>query len=90
MATLVKEVYEALLDAGASKEKASEAAEAVAGFAKQTDVLTIQTNIVALRTDVEIVKADIKVLASEMKLVRWLVTGVGFSLVLLILQQFLS
>jgi hypothetical protein len=34
MTTMIAEVYDALLEAGASEEKARKAAEAVAGFEK--------------------------------------------------------
>jgi hypothetical protein len=58
MATLIKEVYEALIEAGTSAEKANEAATAVANYDIRSNRL--ETRMAQIR--------------SEQAVVRWIVT----------------
>lgn len=45
MTTLIKEVYEALKEAGASEEKSSKAAEAIAGYENRFNKLEADLNL---------------------------------------------
>ena len=58
MAIMVSEVYEAFLEAGASKEKAKAAAESIP-LAEQ---LATQQNVSELKQEIGDVKSDIKLL----------------------------
>ena len=70
MSVISKEIYEALLEAGASDEKATRAAEAV----------TTTTEL----------KTDLAVIRTELKMVKWIVSGVGFGVVLLLIETFVG
>ena len=64
MSVIVAEVYDALLEAGASEPKAKAAAAAiptVTDFATQQDVAALRQDIAALKQDVAALRQDIAV-----------------------------
>ena len=54
MSTMISEVYDAFLDAGASQDKARKAAEAVAGFENRFN--SLEQKITVLQGDMNLVK----------------------------------
>lgn len=82
MSTMVIELYEALLEAGASKEKAKKAAEVASGFVRMDNH--------DLSTKEDIHKLDIKLGVVEAKLgmLQWMIGGLGFGIVLLLIENF--
>jgi hypothetical protein len=79
MATMIVELYEALKAAGAPEDKAQAAAKALAGTDERFDRL--EAKITALQVEFATVKA-------ELGMVKWIVSGIGFGVVLLILKSF--
>lgn len=67
MATMISEVYDALLEAGASEEKARKAAEAVAAYDQRFG--TLETRLAGLDGKLETLRADLK---GEMAWVKWM------------------
>jgi hypothetical protein len=57
---MIREVYEALLEAGASEEKAARAAEAIQSVREEERLRRIEQNITELKGD--------------MKLLRWMIS----------------
>src|ERR1043166_8714117 len=93
MSTMIAEVYDALKEAGASEEKAKAAAVALADYGNRfdridRDVADVKTDIVVLKGDVSVVKTDVAVVRAELGMVKWIVSGVGFGVVLLVLRSF--
>ena len=72
MATMIGEVYDALLEAGASPAKARSAAEAVATYDNRLNALSTET-----KGEFAEVKRDITALRGEVNLLKWMV---GFNL----------
>jgi hypothetical protein len=79
MSTMIAEVYEALRDAGASEEKSRAAAVALADHDNRFD--RIDLKLTAIDGELAVVKA-------EFGMVKWIVSGVGFGVVLLVLRSF--
>ena len=73
MGVMVREIYEAFLEAGASKATAGDAAVAVAA---KTDLATTQ-DIGRLETQMAALRADFA--ERETRLVKWGVALVGFA-----------
>lgn len=73
---MVKEFYEAFLEAGVSKERASRAAEVASEFVREDE------NKIAT-------KEDIRILDAKLNMVQWIVTGVGFGIIILMIESFL-
>ena len=70
MTSLETTIYDALIEAGTSKEKAKAAAEAIgnsSSFHAQEKLDLILTKVTTLET--------------QMKMVQWIVGGVGFGLI---------
>lgn len=84
MATMISEVYDALLEAGASEAKARKAAEAVAAYDQR--FATLETRLIALEGKVDIFRAELK---SEMAWVRWML-GTNLVLTLGVLWKLLK
>lgn len=76
---MIAEVYEALKEAGASDDKARAAATALADYDTRFD--RIDRDLAALRAELAVVKA-------ELAMVKWVVSGVGFGVLLLVLRSF--
>jgi glycine cleavage system aminomethyltransferase T len=60
MTVMIREVYEALLEAGASEEKAAQAAEAIQSVREEERLRRIEQDITELKGD--------------MKLLRWMIS----------------
>jgi hypothetical protein len=73
---MISEIYEALIEAGVSKEKAKAAAEAVAN------------EQMATKQDIRDVKENLKVLEAKVTMVQWIVSGIGSGVLLLVLKSF--
>ncbi len=69
MSTMIAEIYEALIEAGASKEKAKAAASAMPVVTE----LATKTDIHAVKTDIQEVKTEIQEVWSELKLLKFAV-----------------
>jgi hypothetical protein len=85
MSTMVKELYNALIEAGASNEKAEAAAEAMASFVRRDD-----TNF-ATKGDIHHVREDLRVLEAKLetklRMIQWIVSGIGFGILILIIER---
>jgi hypothetical protein len=102
MSTMILEVYDALKSAGAPEEKAQAAATVLANteslatkadigaLSTKHDSLSAKTDAGFTRIDGEIssLKLDLAVVKAELALVKWLVSGIGFGVVLLVLKSF--
>ena len=100
MSTMIAEVYDALKEAGASEEKSKAAAIALADYKNrfdkvdrdltmlQGDTSGLRTDSMLLKADMVVVKTDIAVVKAELAMVKWIVSGVGFGVVLLVLRSF--
>ena len=67
MSMMIAEIYEALVEAGTSEEKAKAAAGVVpvnGGLATKTDLQELRSDMQVLRSDI---KADMQVLRSDIK-----------------------
>ncbi len=74
MSTMIFEVYDALKEAGASEEKASAAAKAIADYEGRFNNID----------------ADLKVIKAELKLVKWVSGIVLAGIISLIIKTFLT
>lgn len=97
---MIAELYDALKEAGASEEKAKAAATALADYRNRFD--RIDFDLAALRADsagfkgelpvvkadVATLKTDLAVVKAELAMVKWIVSGVGFGVLLLVLRSF--
>jgi archaellum component FlaC len=61
----------------------------------KADVATLKSDVVILKTDVAVVKGDVAVLKTdvavvraELAMVKWIVSGIGFGVLLLVLRSF--
>lgn len=79
MSTMIAEVYDALREAGASDEKSKAAAMAVAEYDNRFDSLDLK--LASMDGELAVIKA-------ELAMVKWIVSGVGFGVVLLVLRSF--
>jgi hypothetical protein len=101
MATMIVELYEALKAAGAPEDKAQAAAKVLANTDERFDrvdaklgaldarLATVQAELVAklARLEAEFGIKHAKVEA-ELGMVKWIVSGVGFGVLLLVLRSF--
>lgn len=83
MATMSKELYEALIEAGVSKEKAGSAASVLGEYVKKDD------DAVAKQKDLMVAQSDLMIVKTELKMGKWIVSGVGFGILLLIAESFI-
>ncbi len=70
---MITEVYEAFIAAGAPDDKAKAAAQSIADYENRFD-----------RID-----SDLKVVKAELAMVKWIVSGIGFGVLLLTIKSFL-
>jgi len=77
MATMVSEVYDALVEAGASQEKARKAAEAVANY---------DGRIGDIRGDVGEVKQELASVKADLSLLKWMIGFVLAGVAALVLR----
>ena len=52
------------------------------------DVAVLKQDMVAVKQDVTVLKQDVAVLKAELIMVKWLVSGVGFGMIALLLKTF--
>ena len=76
---MIAKVYEALKEAGASEEKSKAAAQALADYDNRFDRLDL---------DLAGIRGELAVLKAELAMVKWIVSGVGFGVLLLVLRSF--
>lgn len=76
---MVLELYDALKAAGAPEEKAQAAAKAMVGHDDRFG--RIDAELAEVRSGVAVVKA-------ELAMVKWMVSGIGFGVLLLVLKSF--
>ena len=69
---MIIELYDALKEAGASEEKAKDAARAIADHESRFD-----------RVD-----GELKTIQVELAMLKWMVGGIGFGVLLLVLRSF--
>jgi len=79
MATMIVELYDALKAAGAPEDKAQAAAKALAAADERFD------RVDSRLTTLEVALATVK---AELGMVKWIVSGIGFGVVLLVLKSF--
>ncbi len=79
MSTMIAEVYEAFKEAGASEEKSRAAAVALADYENRFD--RIDLKLASIDGEFAVVKA-------ELAMVKWIVSGIGFGVFLLVLRSF--
>jgi hypothetical protein len=84
MATMISEVYDALLEAGASEEKARKAAEAIAAYDQR--FVSLETRLITLDGKVETFRAELK---GEMPWIKWML-GTNLVLTLGVLWKLLK
>ena len=72
MSVMISEVYEAFREAGVADEKARAAATAIADF----------------RDDISDLKSDNKAIKAELAMIKWIVSGIGFGVLLLVIKSF--
>lgn len=60
MSTMLKEIYDALKEAGASEEKTSAAAVAVSAYQLDRGCLATKDDIAALKEDIAVVRTEIE------------------------------
>ncbi len=73
MSMMIAELYDALKDAGASEDAAKKAAKAIADYNSRFDI--IDRNIVVLQP--------------ELAMIKWLAGGIGFGVLLLVINSFI-
>jgi hypothetical protein len=93
MSTMIAEVYDALKEAGASEEKAKAAAVALAEYRNRFDRIeldlgSVRSDLPVIKSDTTLLKSDLAVVKAELAMVKWIVSGVGFGVLLLVLRSF--
>ena len=89
MSTMIAEVYDALKEAGASEEKAKAAAVALADYRNRfdridLDLSSVKGDLPVIKADTTVLKTDLAVVKAESAMVKWIVSGVGFGVLLLV------
>jgi hypothetical protein len=79
MATMIVELYDALKSAGAPEDKAQAAAVTLAATDERFDRFDAKLTMV---------QVELATVKAELGMVKWIVSGVGFGIVLLILKSF--
>lgn len=90
MSVMIAEVYEASKEAGASEEKAKAAATVLAEHRERFDRIDEKLGDLDRKYDVRLAKIDgeLAVLKAELAMVKWIVSGIGFGVFLLVLRSF--
>jgi hypothetical protein len=82
MTTMIAELYDALLAAGAPEDKARKAAEAMAGYeAYEGRFVRIESDLHELKGTVSSIDRRLSVLEGEVRLLKWMI---GFVLAFLV------
>ena len=88
---MVKELYNALIEAGASNKTAEAAAEAMASFVRRDDNdIATKEDIHVVREDIQLVREDVRVLEAKLRMLQWMVSGIGFGILILIIERFVT
>lgn len=85
MSTMISEVYDAFVEAGASQDKARKAAEAVANY--ETRFSSVDQRIVAFQAEVNQWFAK---LGGDMTLLKWMLGAVIGGITTLVLKAFFT
>ena len=90
---MIAEIYDALKEAGASEEKAKAAAVALAEYRDRFDRIdldlgSVKGDLPVIKADITLLKTDLAVVKAELAMVKWIVSGVGFGVLLLVLRSF--
>lgn len=106
MTTMIRELYEALKEAGASEEKATAAASVLLGeflhrddtseLATQSTLRAVEIGLkedfrkveIGLKEELKALDIRLAVVERELEIVRWIVSGVGFGVLLLVIRSF--
>ncbi len=80
MTTMIAEIYDALIAAGAPEDKARKAAEAVAGYEAyeprfikiETSISNLEHDLAAVKHDVTVLKDDVASLKRDVFLMKWM------------------
>jgi len=83
MSIMVIEIYDALIEAGASVEKAHAAAKVLADAVVKPDLSPL-----ALKTDLEPLRLDLASIKSDLGWLKWIARGVGIGVALLVFKAF--
>jgi len=86
MTTIVKDIYEAFIEAGASKETAGRVADSLNEsfervVRKDDAALPSKGDIHAVRDDIALLDKRLCIVEAELKNIKWLIGGVGFPLI---------
>ncbi len=57
-------------------------------LATRQDIIPLKQDVTVLKRDMVAVKQDVAVLKAELRMVKWLVSGVGFGMIALLLKTF--
>jgi len=86
MATMIVELYEALKAAGAPEDKAQAAAMALTRTDDRFD--RVDAKLATVDGKLAALEVKLATVAAELGMVKWIVSGVGFGVVLLVLKSF--
>jgi hypothetical protein len=86
MATMIVELYEALKAAGAPDDKAQAAAKALAITDDRFD--RVDAKVTTVDSKLAIVQVELATVKGELAMVKWIVSGIGFGVLLLVLRSF--
>ena len=110
MSTVVAELYDALIAAGAPEEKAraaagsvipndivrrGEIAEAKSDLSRETDGLGtrlsgVENKLSGVETRMGSVEARVTGMEAELRIIKWLMSGIGFGTLILIVRSFMA
>ena len=88
MSTMIAEVYDAFVDAGASEEKAKAAATTLADYESRFDKVDGKLDVIDTKFDV--MDAKINSIEKQLELVKWMVGGIFFGMATLLVKTFVS
>jgi hypothetical protein len=93
MATMIVELYEALKAAGAPEDKAQAAAKVLAYSEDRFDRVdgkleTVDARLATVEPKLATVQIELATVKAELAMVKWIVSGVGFGVLLLVLRSF--
>jgi hypothetical protein len=86
MATMIVELYEALKAAGAPDDKAQAAAKVMAYSDER--FASVDAKLAAVDARMGTMQVELVTVKAELAMVKWIVSGVGFGVLLLVLRSF--
>ena len=88
MTIMVVELYEALVEAQVSEEKAKAAAKVIAEITlSKNDKESLATKGDLLQLEANLTKR-LSIVETELALIKWLMGGIGFGVILLVVKSF--